>query len=46
VDGDKDHFFTNFIESAESVTETQGRTISVIDDSVPEPLRPCDDEAV
>jgi hypothetical protein len=46
VDGDKDYFFTNFIGSAESIRENQGCTISVIDDSVPECLQPCDDEAV
>jgi hypothetical protein len=42
VDGDKDYFFTNFIGSAESCSETQRCTISVNDDSIPGALLPCD----
>ena len=41
VEGNKQDFFTNFIGSAESVTDSQ--TVSVIDDSVPEALQPSDD---
>ena len=44
VEGNKQDFFTNFIGSAESVTDS--RTVSVVDDSVPEALQPCDDEAI
>ena len=44
VEGNKEDFFTNFIGSAESVTDSH--TVSVIDDSVPVALQPCDDEAV
>jgi len=46
VDGDKQDFFMDFISSAESINDSQGHTVSVIDNSVPEALQPCDDEAV
>ena len=44
VEGDKHYFFTNFIGSAESANDAQGYTISVVDESSPQALRPLDDE--
>lgn len=43
IDGDKQDFFTNFISSAESITESDKYEISVIDDSVPEAWPPSED---
>ncbi len=40
VDGDKHGFFTNFISSTGSITDSESYTVTVVDDSVPQALQP------
>ena len=46
VEGDKQEFFTDFIGSAESISDAQGCTVSVVDDSAVQALPSCEDEAI
>jgi hypothetical protein len=43
-EGEKEDFFTSFISLAEDGREGEGYTITVLNESTPEALQPCDDE--